>query len=41
MPSWATVLKDWVAGRHPKYPARVKSKFFFETSVCNKDLKSS
>ena len=40
MPSWGIVLKDWLVGRYPKYPARIKSRFFFETSVCSRDLKS-
>lgn len=40
MPSWGIVLKDWLAGRYPTYPASIKSRFFFETSVCSKDLKS-
>lgn len=38
MPSWGMVLKDWISGRYPSYPARIKSKFFFETSVCSRDL---
>jgi hypothetical protein len=40
MSSWETTIKEWFAGKFPTYPKSLKSRFFFETSVCSKDLRS-
>jgi len=40
MSTWENTLTKWLAGQYPTYPKNIKSRFFFETSVCNKDLRS-
>jgi hypothetical protein len=40
MTTWENTLSEWLAGRYPKYPKSVKSRFFFETSICRRDLQS-
>lgn len=40
MQNWGTVLAEWLSGKYPTYPTRLKHRFFYETSVCTQDLRS-
>ena len=34
MQTWGAVLAEWLSGKYPTYPTRLKYRFFYETSVC-------
>ena len=40
MSTWEKTLTKWLAGQYPTYPKNLKSRFFYETSVCHRDLRS-
>ena len=39
--TWKDKLSDWLSGKYQRYPKGVKSRFFYKTAICTRDLKSA
>jgi len=37
---WIDKINEWSNGKVLKYPKKIKSRFFYETSVCDKNMKN-
>jgi hypothetical protein len=37
-PTWKDKLSDWLSGKYLRYPKVTKSRFFYETAICTRDL---